>query len=68
MAESRMLGRGTAIAVLLLLSFLLNGVYLTGGFQGEDAMFVTLLREDPLPVPRWKGLWATADYPALTSI
>ena len=59
---------GPALALLLLVSFAYNWYYVNGGFQGEDYMFIAMLRQEPLPFSRLLGFWSTAEYPALTSI
>lgn len=53
-----------ALIILLLLAFLYNGYYLTGGFHGDDAIFLSLTKRDPLPYSRWLGMWA-ADMEAV---
>jgi hypothetical protein len=63
-----LLRTGPALVFFLLVSLLYNWYYLTCGFMGEDFMFLNMLRQDPLPISRWLGFWASADYPALTSI
>jgi len=63
-----LLGTGPILTLLVLLSLAYNWYYLTGGFQGEDYMFVGMMRHEPLPFSRLLGFWSTADYPALTSI
>ncbi|UCF32682.1 MAG: glycosyltransferase family 39 protein [Phycisphaerales bacterium] len=63
-----LLRTGPAFALLVLLSFALNWPYLTSGFQGEDYIFVSMYREDPLAYSRLLGLWAESDCPALTTI
>lgn len=59
---------GLAIALLLLLSFVFNGPYLTAGFQADEFFFLNTLREDPAPFSRWLGLWAFEDMPDLSRI
>ena len=59
---------GLAIALLLLLSFVFNGLYLTAGFQADEFFFLNTLREDPAPFSRWLGLWAFEDMPDLSQI
>ena len=66
--RSPLLRTGPAVALLVLVSVTCNWYYLTGGFQGDEFIFLTALRQDPLPVSRWLGLWAISDVPALTSI
>ena len=64
-----LLRTGPAIALLVLVSLAYNWYYLTGGFLGEDYMFLNMLRQEPPPYSRWLGFWSTAgDYPALTSL
>jgi hypothetical protein len=55
---------GPALIVLLLLALLYNGYYLFGGFHGDDAIFLSLAKRDPLPYSRWLGMWA-ADMGAM---
>ena len=54
----RLTNTGPALALLLLLSLLYNGYYLFGGFHGDDAIFLSLAKRDPLPYSRWLGMWA----------
>jgi hypothetical protein len=56
------------LVLLVLVSLAFNWYYLTGGFLGEDFIFLNMLRQEPLPYSRILGFWSTADYPALTSI
>jgi hypothetical protein len=55
---------GPALVTLLALAFLYNGYYLFGGFHGDDAIFLSLTKRDPLPYSRWLGMWA-ADFGAV---
>ena len=57
-APNRWTRTGPALIVLLLLSLLYNGTYLLGGFHGDDAVFLSLAKRDPLPYSRWLGMWA----------
>lgn len=63
-----LLRSGPALALLVLISFVYNWYYLRGGFQGEDHIFVGMLRQEPLPFSRWLGFWSCWDLPGLTSI
>ena len=45
-------------AGFLLLALALNFWYLTGGFQADDILFLNMLRSDPLPFSRWRGVWS----------
>ena len=59
---------GPAVALLVLVSLAYNWCYLKGGFQGEDYIFVSMLRQEPLPYSRLLGFWSKCDVPALTSV
>jgi hypothetical protein len=57
-----------ATLAFLLLAVLVNAPYLFGGFQADDVIFLEVLARDPLPYPRWKGLWACTDVAAFDSM
>ena len=63
-----LLKTGPALALLVLISLGFNWPYLTSGFQGEDYIFLNMLKQEPLPFSRVLGLWSTWDMPAITSI
>ena len=63
-----LLRTGPALALLVLVSFVYNWYYLTGGFQADDYIFLNMLRRHPLPYSRWLGLWSFCDVPTLESI
>jgi hypothetical protein len=48
-----------AIAIFFSIALLANVAYLFGGFSADDFLLINLLREDPLPFSRWRGLWST---------
>ena len=51
-----------AVLILMLLALFFNWAYLTGGFQGDEIIFLNLLEEDPLPFSRWRGIWSVNDF------
>jgi hypothetical protein len=54
--------RPTAAMVLLLaLSFVYNGYFLTAGFFADEYFFLNMMRQDPLPYSRWLGMWSGDD-------
>lgn len=56
------------LAVLILLSLILNWPYLKGGFYGDDLLFLNMLHQDPLPFSWWKGLWSVTDIPDIINL
>jgi len=63
------LRRPWLVAVLLFaLAVLLNLPYLAGGFQGDDLLFIGMLREDPLRFSRWMGMWSVDDIEMFRSL
>lgn len=51
------------ILVLVVVAFLFNWFYLTGGFQCDDIIFLNMYREDPLPFERWRSPWSIDEHP-----
>ncbi len=51
------------LLVLVGAALLFNWYYLTGGFQGDDIIFLNMFREDPLPFDRWRGPWSVDEHP-----
>jgi hypothetical protein len=56
------------VVALFALALLLNLPYLWGGFQGDDLLFVGLLREDPLRFSHWMGMWSVDDIEMFHSL
>lgn len=46
------------VAGLVLLAVLVNAPYLSGGFACDDLLLIHVLEQDPLPFPRWLGVWS----------
>ena len=45
-----------------------NAPYLGAGYQADDLLLINLMRQDPLPWPRWRGPWSVWDIPAFTNL
>jgi len=57
LSEPRSSSHWLPVLILAALAFVLNWYYLTGGFNGDDIIFLNMFREDPLPYARWQGPW-----------
>jgi hypothetical protein len=69
MAKLRWMTQPTgAVLTFMLLAVLVNAPYLWGGFQADDIIFLNLFAQDPLPFPRWKGIWSCVDVTAFDAI
>jgi hypothetical protein len=55
-------------AAFVALSILLNWPYLTVGFAADDIILINLMAEDPLPYPRWRGIWSLFEIPSFTTM
>jgi len=51
------------LLILVGAALVFNWFYLTGGFQGDDIIFLNMYREDPLPFDRWRGPWSIDEHP-----
>lgn len=51
------------LLILVGAALVFNWFYLTGGFQGDDIIFLNMFREDPLPFDRWRSPWSIDEHP-----
>lgn len=58
------------LGLFLLLSLALNHFYLWSGFEADDLFGLNMLRQQPLPFPRWRGLWSVPinQFPGFTNL
>ncbi|NIM51374.1 MAG: hypothetical protein GTO22_19345, partial [Gemmatimonadales bacterium] len=59
---------GPALLFLVLVALVYNWNYLRGGFQGDDFIFLGMMKQDPLPYSHWLGMWAAEQFTALSSV